>query len=317
MMQGISIDAFSFADIAGNCLACGSDALQSWDDTVEHELAVGGFRNSKCLGCGTVFTNPRPDRKSLSGFYETFEGHDDQAFVKASLRYYSDPGRRAARHKDYLAPLLARKQSGRLLDFGCGAGWFAAMARDEGFEVDGIEQMPAAVEAAQKELGLSTVRQGDEDALPETPTYDVIVCNNLIEHVTDPLDFARKVRASLKPGGLWMVNFPSADSAMFKSFGAHSYYFMTPYHLTHFTRSGFSAMMARAGFQNTEYDLQSEAFYWMKGFVSKLGLADAYARWRNDPDFVSFDIALDGLLASISLDGDQPALNEICFAKLG
>ena len=313
-MKQVSLSDFSFETPSAVCLACGQPGLEDWKKSVDQVFAVGGFAHSKCPHCGTVFTNPRPEREALGRFYSTVEGQDDQAIVSASLRYYTDPGRKAAREADYLTPLLARRQSGKLLDFGCGAGWFAAMARDAGFEAHGIEQMPAAVEAANRELGLETVIVGDEAAIPTEPTYDVIVCNNLIEHVLDPASFADTVFRALKPGGLWMANFPSADAAMFELFEEHDYYFMTPYHLTHFTRQGMLDMVNRAGFRGASFAYQDEAFYWARGLVSQLGLTDAYERWRDDPDFVKFDIALDGLLGKLALKSGG-ALNEICFAE--
>lgn len=311
-MDGIAHDDFSFSSRLTTCPACGSHALSAWSPSVGQSFSVAGFAHDICEDCGTIFTNPRPTGDSLSDFYSRVEGKDDQAIVAASLRYYTDEGRRAARVRDYLNPLLERKPGGKLLDFGCGAGWFAALARDAGYEVEGIEQMPAAVAAAREELGLEGVRVGTEADLPETPTYDVIVCNNLIEHLIDPKGFAERVAAALNPGGLWMVNYPSASAEMFKAFGPHSYYFMTPYHLTHFTRKGFDRFVRRVGLSAIDVLPQTEAFYWARGLASRLGLSDRYEAWREEAAFVQFDIALDELLTSLALKNGV-ALNELCF----
>lgn len=314
-MQGTSINAFSFSPKLESCPACGSASLSFWGVSQDADVSVAGFDHDQCTECLTIFTNPRPLPDSLSRFYSRLEGRDDQAIVAASLKYYADPARRADRMADYLEPLLAHRTSGRLLDFGCGAGWFAALARDAGFEVEGIEQMPAAVRAAREVLGLAAVRLGDETDIPAEPTYDVIVSNNVIEHMADPADLALRVRRALKPGGCWMLNFPSADAEMFRAFGAASYYFMTPYHLTHFSEAGLKSLLQRTGFEAVSFGNQTEAFYWGRGLAASLGLQDSLERWRQDPEFVRFDIALDALLTRLA-NASGTALNQICFAKV-
>lgn len=313
-MQGHSISDFSFAPRLSACPGCGSPELSFWGRSEDTEVAVGGFDQDRCEACGTVFTNPRPAPEALGAFYQRLEGQDDQVSVAASLRFFTDPGRRAARVRDYFDPLLKRRASGKLLDFGCGAGWFVALAREAGFEAEGVEQIPAAAQAARDVLGVP-VRVGDETAIPDEPTYDIIVCNNLIEHIVDPAGFAGRVRRALLPGGLWMVNFPSADAEMFKAFGASSYYFMTPYHLTHFTRAGFSGLVNRTGFRTASFETQSEAFYWGRGLAAHLGMAARFEEWRRDPEFIRYDIALDHLLSRLA-NASGVALNELCFAKV-
>lgn len=315
-MQGLSIENFSFAPKLRACPACAGKNLSFWGDSQDADVSVAGFAHDQCTDCSTVFANPRPLPESLARFYNRLEGRDDQAIVAASLQYYADPARRDARIIDYLAPLLKRRSTGRLLDFGCGAGWFAAMSRDAGFETDAIEQMPAAVEAGRDVLDLTNIRVGDETSIPQEPTYDVIVSNNVIEHMNDPAGLAERVRRALKPGGLWMLNFPSADAEMFKSFGPASYFFMTPYHLTHFTEAGMAMLLKRSGFGAVSFENQQEAYYWGRGLAASLGLGDSLEEWRRDPRFVRYDMALDNLLSRLANTAGT-ALNQICFAEVG
>jgi SAM-dependent methyltransferase len=312
VMIGVDFRDFTFEPRLRVCLSCGGSVVPA-PASVAGDYAVAGFTHDRCEACGTIFANPRPDKPSLAHFYSQIGARDDARLAAAGLRYYQDPERRKSRTADYLAPLLKHRTAGRLLDFGCGSGWFVAMARDAGFDAHGIELIPDNVAAARDVLKLDTVIEGDETALPLEPAFDIIVCNNLIEHLSDPFAFAGQVRRALRPGGLWMLNFPSVDGAMFRAFREHSYYFMTPYHLTHFTRAGISALLQRAGFGALSFDIQREAFYWGRGLASKLGMPDSYERWREDPNFVRYDIALDELLSDLALR-IGPALNEIVFA---
>ncbi|MEM8985459.1 MAG: class I SAM-dependent methyltransferase [Pseudomonadota bacterium] len=305
---------FDFDAELDACPACGGKVLRPAPVSLDDDWSLAGFKASKCVSCRTVFFNPRPLTKALGAFYAAIDKGDPRGFIEASLRYYRDPARAAARRREYLAPLLRRRASGALLDFGCGAGWFAKMAEDAGFEAHGLEQMPEAAAAAREELGLVNVRTGGEGELPAEPTYDVIVANNVIEHMLDPADFAGKCFAALKPGGLLMYNFPCADSYMFEALGAHNYYYMAPYHLTHFTREGMSRMLSALGYENIAYESQPEAYYWGKSLAHKLGLTDKYKKWRNDPDFVKFDIAMDELLAAVTQRYDV-SLNSLVFAE--
>lgn len=92
----------------------------------------------------------------------------------------------------------------KLLDLGCSSGAFLEVARQLGFQAEGLEPAYKAAMTA-KEKGL-TVHIGtiEEDSLPEN-SFDVITLFEVIEHIADPVRMLKHCYRILKPGGIIMI----------------------------------------------------------------------------------------------------------------
>jgi SAM-dependent methyltransferase len=115
-------------------------------------------------------------------------------------------------HRDEPPPLLEqalaeRAAPGRALDLGCGQGVYATYLAEQGYEVVGIDFVPAAVEAARARADRAGVdvdlRVGDVlDHAPAAP-YDVVLDSGCLHHL--PKAKARAYRTCLDqwlaPGG--------------------------------------------------------------------------------------------------------------------
>lgn len=99
----------------------------------------------------------------------------------------------------------------RLLDCGCGAGSYLRHFAALGWQVAGLEFLPEKIAAARAAgLGAEAVVQGDLQAMPfESESFDILLFNEVLEHV--PSDEAALVEAYrvLKPGGLLVVFSPN------------------------------------------------------------------------------------------------------------
>jgi len=96
-----------------------------------------------------------------------------------------------------------------LLDVGCGEGSFAGNLIGNG-EIWGVEMDPKA--AASASAVMNNVLQGSfevvRDQLPRS-YFDIIVCNDVIEHMEDPADFVEYVTRILRPGGIMILSIPN------------------------------------------------------------------------------------------------------------
>jgi SAM-dependent methyltransferase len=94
-------------------------------------------------------------------------------------------------------------------DLGCGCGAnLAVWANDH--EVLGVDMVPLALEYARKRLG-DRVRLGTlPDRLPVAKdSQDVVLLADVLEHVKDDLDAARRAMELLKPGGILIATVPA------------------------------------------------------------------------------------------------------------
>lgn len=109
-----------------------------------------------------------------------------------------------------LLPLLPQPP-GRLLDIGCGPGYFGANCKQNGAtEVVGIEIRPDQAEAARQYL--DRVICGDIEIIDlpfEQAYFDTIVCADVLEHLVDPWGTLRRLADKLKPGGCVLASVPN------------------------------------------------------------------------------------------------------------
>lgn len=107
------------------------------------------------------------------------------------------------------------QNSGNLLDVGCAHGWFLEVAKKNGFQVLGIEPDLNIYNTA-SQSGLP-VRQGFfPEVLSANEQFDVIVFNDVFEHIPDVKTVLEECRARLRPGGMLVLNLPSNTGIFYK-----------------------------------------------------------------------------------------------------
>jgi 2-polyprenyl-3-methyl-5-hydroxy-6-metoxy-1,4-benzoquinol methylase len=119
----------------------------------------------------------------------------------AGHRYYTNA-------RSEMADLLPANYQ-KVLDIGCAAGAFAQTLRP-GTEVWGIEPVPAMAKVAATKL--HRVLQGTFDTVSqELPLayFDLVTCNDVIEHMTDHEDFLSKIRVHMKPNAYLAGSLPN------------------------------------------------------------------------------------------------------------
>jgi SAM-dependent methyltransferase len=145
-----------------------------------------GFEGRLC-DCGMLYTDTAG--RAPEFFLDfTEESHPDA--------FYSLPARLKARW------MAAHCPRGKLLEVGCGDGFFLAAARDLGYTVAGMEPHPGRAEQVTQQFGIS-VEQAmiEEDSLPAS-SFNVVYHCDLLAHFPDPVQALRSMARLLKPGGV-------------------------------------------------------------------------------------------------------------------
>jgi SAM-dependent methyltransferase len=149
-----------------------------------------------------VYQDPQPLYPEINACYQQYLPGSDQDIAK--LKRGSAGFFKAVSHrlKKMLGP------SGRLLDIGCGYGFFLKQMRDLGWSVVGCEISKAALDYAQSQLGLEVMEGPFEQLSFKAEEFDLVSAFYVIEHIARPVCFLRKVYSILKQGGLIWVRFP-------------------------------------------------------------------------------------------------------------
>ena len=184
-----------------------------------------------CIGCGFIYTNPRPSEEALKDFYDAY------------LRFGPIDSFFRGKQIDFLcrnAPNAGRT----LLDIGAFNGSFLDLARQKGFEVHGIEPTAEGVAEARGK-GLDVVQGFFNTAYANSlkERYDVVTMLHTLEHVEDPLTFVRLALQVTVPGGYLYIEVPDVTRAFAESIND----FFSVQHLNHFTSSTLKNLASRAG----------------------------------------------------------------------
>lgn len=161
---------------------------------VDREAAV-----VRCRACGHRYVDPRPTQDEIAHGYSLPDAYDTWLDVSSA---------REALWRRRYRRVLADAPPGRLLDVGAGIGTFLAIARDNGWAVQGTEVSSTAIGHAQALYGLDIHAGHLEDAAPPGP-YDVVSLWHVIEHVPDPPATLRCCHGLLAEGGRIILAMPN------------------------------------------------------------------------------------------------------------
>lgn len=102
------------------------------------------------------------------------------------------------------------------LDVGAAHGWFVQQARQRGYDTLGLE--PDEQVRAQANRAGAGLRGGYfPQALHGGERFDVIVFNDVFEHIPDAAGTLQACHDRLQPGGLLVLNLPSSRGVFFRT----------------------------------------------------------------------------------------------------
>jgi SAM-dependent methyltransferase len=211
-------------------------------------LATEPFLITECVGCRVWRTLPEMSDRETAQFYpEEYWGRKPEAaWIRASQ------SGKLAFWRQCKAP------GGRILDVGCGAGFFLCALPDERWEKFGVETGPGAVAMARRLLEGRTIVQGTlAEAALSTAFFDVVTFWSSLEHTSEPRRNLLEARRILKPGGTVIVQAPNASSYQAKRFKGDWFALDAPRHRYHFSIDSLTRLLAETGFAIYRTSFQS------------------------------------------------------------
>jgi ubiquinone/menaquinone biosynthesis C-methylase UbiE len=204
----------------------------------------GEWQVHKCSVCGFVFVVPLPEEEYLRAHYQQYLPSDEDG-IYHWRKLMIDVFERSL-------SVIKRESicSGRkLLDVGCGYGFFLEEANREGWSIQGVEPCEHAHRYSQKN-GLK-VDLGDLfQQRYQDNSFDVVTMFYVLEHVRDPLSYLREAYRVLKSGGLLLVRVPHTTPIvkLLKAFRIPNRLYDTPSHLSDFSPRTLATALCKTGF---------------------------------------------------------------------
>lgn len=232
-----------------NCNLCGNN-------NTETVAIQNGFNVVRCRSCGLVYVNPRPSSEALIEMYNTYHSRDSKdpeswsCLMKKNFMHASEILQKAFPLPPPAAGGLEGRKK-RLLDVGCGYGYFLDMIQKKGWDVTGIDPSANAVSIAQKK-GLNITRKTIEEMDYPENSFDAVTMFYVLEHLPDPYDALKKILVMLKPGGMLILRIPHTTPIvqLLSLLGIKNNLYDAPFHLYDFSPKTMTSLLEKAGFSS-------------------------------------------------------------------
>lgn len=105
---------------------------------------------------------------------------------------------------DFVRGNLTKLKGKRILDLGCGFGEYLELCRGMGLEAWGLDLDSYALK---NQRG---VVRADAERIPfKSRSFDIVICTDMLEHVSDDKRVIGEVKRLLKKGGVFILSVPS------------------------------------------------------------------------------------------------------------
>ena len=213
--------------------------LQGGIDTV-YMLPGGKYgRHVKCRKCQLVYVNPIEKASRINDNYSEMENIDASIIRRSRL----------LATKSQVKLIKRYKSNTKLLDIGCGEGFFLFNASKAGYVTKGVELSRDAARYARKEFGMDVEAKPLEELQLVENHFDVVTLWVVLEHVPYPLPLLKEVHRMLKPGGLLAVSTPNVGSMLAKILGKR-WWEIRRVHINQFTTKTLMDILLNAEFKN-------------------------------------------------------------------
>lgn len=103
----------------------------------------------------------------------------------------------------------------RLLEIGCARGWFLELAQSRGYSVVGVEPGEYGEEARAKGFEVLTGLFPKVTNHFADGSFDIIVFNDVFEHLPNPIEALVECSRLLADGGMLILNLPVSSGALY------------------------------------------------------------------------------------------------------
>lgn len=209
-----------------------------------------------CKICGHVYNEISP--KEIAGLNNYYNEEYTPVNISSPNKTGDMPGSSSIfslQRYDNLFKLISScvNKDSKILDGGCATGGFLYYLSKKGLsKLYGFDMSKKYIDQARKNR-IGNVKVGDIESIPfNDHSMDLLVVDQVLEHVTEPIKAFKEAKRVLTSGGFFCISVP--DAARYnKKYFFDFYWFLLREHLQHFDLKHLELLAAQEGFELVAY----------------------------------------------------------------
>ena len=222
------------------------------------------YQYMQCINCAAEYQEPMPTFDEIVRYYP--DDYDVYTNIPP-CKHYSNTTLGVLRYKykythldpprlfRLISPAISFSRyrdairfmpNGKGLDIGCGNGKFIRDMNSLGWQFEGVEFNPIAVDIC-RTAGLKVFHGDLHTAAFKANSFDLVSARHVIEHILDPTNFMRESARILKKGGRLVIKTPNSIALGRQYFGMHWFENDVPRHLILFSPANLKMLAERFG----------------------------------------------------------------------
>lgn len=203
------------------------------------------------------FSAKQADKKEIWGFYDYFK--DEPSRMATSQRRYH----KLEKYFEGTGPLDVMK-------IGPSTGTFLHVAQNRGHRVLGCDISERFVGYARDNYDVQIDHGRFETMDYQAGQFDRVLLFNVIENVPNQTEFLSAIHRTLKPGGLFILNFVNEENNLVSAIQKDKYFLYRPPICYTFTEPVMKRVLAKFGFEVIE-DIPDVRYMHIEKMVTLLG----------------------------------------------
>ena len=231
------------------CPVCKSPSIQTAFSAKDHTVSKDMFAVWHCNACMARFTQDVPDQEAIGAYYasENYISHSDTQKGIINKLYHLVRKKTLASKMNMIKKQTG-KESGNILDVGCGTGAFLHIMQGSGWKITGLEPDETARAKARSLYNIEALPSNKIYDLPHN-SCDAITMWHVLEHVHPLHEYIEQLKNLLAVNGKLFIAVPNYTSHDAKIYRENWAAYDVPRHLYHFSPKSMKALMNLHGLE--------------------------------------------------------------------
>jgi len=201
---------------------------------------------------GYIHVSPTPSEETLKKLYQIeFYANEKKDYIDNTLKdlewwetIYRDKYDTFEEH--------INSKNKKILDIGCGSGYFLQYGKNRGWDGYGIEPSEKASSHAINN-GLNVKNSSFKKEIFTNTKFDVVHLNQVLEHISHPEQLIADIHQISKKGSLLCISVPNEFSPLqtilHKDLDFNAWWLSPPHHLNYFTVDSLRQFISKNGYE--------------------------------------------------------------------